>query len=92
MNDISVSNQSNVALSQITAKRAAKQAQESTAASPPRADSVEVSETAQLLGKLQDLPVNQTTIDSIRQQIDNGTYLDDNKLDAALDALLGDFE
>ncbi|MHC4995864.1 MAG: flagellar biosynthesis anti-sigma factor FlgM [Planctomycetota bacterium] len=90
MNDISAINTTNAALSQIAAKRAAQQAQESTAASSPKADSVEVSQTAHLLGKLQDLPIDSQHIDKIRQQIEDGTYLSDDKIDAAIEALLSD--
>lgn len=54
-------------------------------------DRVELSTTAQLLSKINDLPdVRQDVIDRIRTEIDLGTYETDDKIDASIDALADD--
>lgn len=54
-------------------------------------DSVEFSKTAQLLSKLAELPdVRQELVDRVRSQISSGTYETPEKLDAAIENLLGD--
>jgi len=92
MNDIPpIGQSSQAALARIAARRAAA-AQEASGAAPP-ADSVELSQTAQLLAKLAELPdVRQDLIDRIRAEIAAGTYETSEKLDAALEALIEDLE
>lgn len=52
-------------------------------------DRVEVSALATYLSKLRQLPaVRQSLIDSVRAQIENGTYDTPEKIDAALDQML----
>lgn len=54
-------------------------------------DQVELSNTAQLLSKLRELPeVRQDLIDRVRASIADGTYETDDKTDAAVDSLLED--
>ena len=54
-------------------------------------DSVEVSQTAQLLAKLSSLPdVRQGLIDNVRSQIAKGAYETPQKLDTALESALED--
>lgn len=56
-------------------------------------DTVEISTTAQFLGKLRDLPdVRQDLVDRIKAQIADGTYETPDKLAAAADALAYDLE
>jgi negative regulator of flagellin synthesis FlgM len=52
-------------------------------------DRVEVSQMALYLNKLRDLPIRQDLVDSVRQQIAQGTYDTPEKLDAAINELLG---
>jgi len=54
-------------------------------------DQVELSNTAQLLSKIADLPdVRQNLVDRVKASIADGTYESDNKTDAAIDSLLDD--
>ena len=53
------------------------------------ADRVEVSNLAKELARLQD-PVRQDLIDSVRAEIESGTYETEARLDGAVDRLLGD--
>ncbi len=54
-------------------------------------DQVELSNTAQLLSKIADLPdVRQDLVDRVKASIANGTYESDDKADAAIDSLLDD--
>ena len=53
-------------------------------------DRVEVSQMALYLNKFRDLPIRQDLVDSIRQQIAQGTYDTPEKFDAALNELLDD--
>jgi anti-sigma28 factor (negative regulator of flagellin synthesis) len=53
-------------------------------------DRVEVSQMALYLNKLRDLPVRQDLVDSVRQQISQGTYDTPEKFEAALNQLLDD--
>ena len=54
-------------------------------------DKVELSNTAQLLNKLRELPdVRQDMIDRIRAELAAGTYDTPEKMDAALEKLLDD--
>ncbi len=54
-------------------------------------DQVELSDTAQLLSKIADLPdVRQGLVDRIRASIADGTYESEDKTDAAIDSLLED--
>lgn len=57
------------------------------------ADRVEVSQVASMLSKLKNLPeVRQDLVAKVRAELAAGTYNADDKLDAALDALLDDIE
>jgi negative regulator of flagellin synthesis FlgM len=53
-------------------------------------DRVEVSPVALYLNKLKDLPIRQDLVDTVRQQIAQGTYDTPDKLDAAVNELLND--
>ncbi len=54
-------------------------------------DQVELSNTAQLLSKIADLPdVRQNLVDRVKASIADGTYESDDKTDAAIDSLLDD--
>ncbi|MCC6580015.1 MAG: flagellar biosynthesis anti-sigma factor FlgM [Phycisphaeraceae bacterium] len=54
-------------------------------------DKVELSLTAQLLSKLRQLPdVRQELVDRVKQEIAKGTYDSDDKLDAAIPAMMDD--
>jgi negative regulator of flagellin synthesis FlgM len=54
-------------------------------------DQVELSNTAQLLSKIADLPdVRQELVDRVKASIDNNTYETEDKTDAAIDGLLDD--
>lgn len=54
-------------------------------------DQVELSNTAQLLSKLRDLPeVRQDLIGRVRASIADGSYESDDKTDAAIESLLED--
>lgn len=52
-------------------------------------DQVELSQTAQLLNKIHELPeMRQDLIDRVREQINNGTYETPEKLEAAIQKLV----
>jgi hypothetical protein len=53
-------------------------------------DRVEVSQMALYLNKLKGLPIRQDLVDSVKQQIAQGTYDTPEKLEAALNEMLGD--
>jgi negative regulator of flagellin synthesis FlgM len=54
-------------------------------------DRVELSEVAQLLSRIRELPdVRQDVVDRVRGEIDAGTYETPQKIDAAIEALLED--
>jgi negative regulator of flagellin synthesis FlgM len=53
-------------------------------------DRVEVSQMALYLNKLRTLPIRQDLVDSVRQQIAQGTYDTPEKLEAALNAMIDD--
>ncbi len=55
-------------------------------------DHVEVSPMATYLAKLRQLPIRQDLVDSIRRQIENGTYDTPEKFDAALSELERDLD
>ena len=56
-------------------------------------DTVEISERAEMLGKIRDLPdVRVDKVAPIRQAIQAGTYDIDSKLDVAIERLLEDLE
>ncbi len=56
-------------------------------------DSVEISPTAQLLGKISTFPeIRQEKVEEIRAQLANGTYDIDGKLPEAIDSFLDDYE
>jgi len=54
-------------------------------------DQVELSNTAQLLSKIGELPdVREELVDRVKASIADGTYESDDKTDAAIDSLLDD--
>jgi hypothetical protein len=53
-------------------------------------DRVEVSQMALYLNKLKSLPVRQDLVDSVKQQIAQGTYDTPEKFEAAMNEMLGD--
>ena len=54
-----------------------------------REDTVEFSQISQLLSKLSSTPnVRQDRVEEIRGQIENGTYITDDKLNTAMNRLL----
>ena len=65
-----------------------------TRSTPGRgSDSVEFSRTAQLLSKLAELPdVRQGLIDRVKSEIASGNYETPEKIDAAVNGLLGDID
>lgn len=71
---------------------ASKGRPQADAADPVRrgTDQAEISPAAQLLGKLADLPPRFGLIAEIREQIADGTYENDQRLDGAVDALIDD--
>lgn len=92
MSDIIPISRSQAAL---TAGRAGRAAAPSATVSPAarKSDSVEFSSTAQLLGKLHDLPdVRQDLVDRVKAQIAQGTYITDDKIDGAINGLLDDLK
>ncbi len=54
------------------------------------ADRVDLSPDAMYLASLRDLPVREDVVDSLRNEIAKGEYDSPEKLDAAMDELLGD--
>jgi negative regulator of flagellin synthesis FlgM len=55
-------------------------------------DRVELSSAAKLLAKVQSLPdVREDRVEEIREQVAGGTYVTDDRLAKALDALVEDF-
>lgn len=61
------------------------------AASSGRGDRVELSEQARLLSKLKQLPeVREGLVNSVKSQIEAGTYDTPERLDTALQAMLDD--
>lgn len=54
-------------------------------------DSVSVSPEAKILSSMSQIPdIRQEKVDEIKKQIQNGTYLTDEKLNSAIDKLLQD--
>ncbi|MGE0605839.1 MAG: flagellar biosynthesis anti-sigma factor FlgM [Pirellulales bacterium] len=54
-------------------------------------DDVQISDTAQLISRIHDLPeIRADRVNQIRSALANGTYLSDDKLDVALDRLLAE--
>jgi len=52
-------------------------------------DRVEVSSLARLLQRLREVPdIREELVDRVRSQIESGTYLTDERLDAAVDAMI----
>ena len=55
-------------------------------------DRVEISERAQLLSRISELPeIRQEKVDEIRQQLSNGTYDYKGKLSDALDTMMQEY-
>ncbi len=71
-----------------------QRASDGQAASPSRgSDRAEISQVAQLLSRLDELPdVRQDLIERIRGEIDRGGYDSSDKIDAAIDALADDLK
>ena len=58
---------------------------------PSTSDEVEISDVGHFLSFLSQLPdVRQDRVDALREQIENGTYDVDAKLDSIVDSLLAD--
>jgi negative regulator of flagellin synthesis FlgM len=63
----------------------------SAPSSGPIQDEVQISDAARLLDKVNDLPaIRQDRVNQIRQQIADGTYETPEKLQVALERLLGE--
>ncbi|MBL8764129.1 MAG: flagellar biosynthesis anti-sigma factor FlgM [Phycisphaerae bacterium] len=61
-----------------------------SAATPRAADRVELSDEARALSQLAlDPPIREDLVSRVRSEIEAGTYLTDDKLDAAVNRLLG---
>lgn len=89
MTDIAPLGSSRVAPVSRSATQPPKAAAASTVSRDP--DRVELSDMAQLLSRLNELPdVRQDVVDRVREQIANGSYETPEKVDAALDELLQD--
>ncbi len=59
---------------------------------PEPVDTVDLSERARLLDALRSQPdFRPEVVDRVKAEIEQGTYLTDEKLDMALDALINDF-
>lgn len=59
---------------------------------PPRRtlDRVELTDRAYYLNKLRNLPARSDLVESVRQQIEDGTYETEARIDAAIDELAKD--
>ena len=93
MTDItSISNQQ-AAISRLNSSRSSTPATPAANSSNARgADSVELSDTANLLAKLRDMPdTRQDLIAQIRAEIANDSYLTDEKIEAAIKGLMDEF-
>ncbi|QDU72846.1 flagellar biosynthesis anti-sigma factor FlgM [Mucisphaera calidilacus] len=66
------------------------QSKPSEAVRPSRSDQADFSPAAQILSKLSDLPPRMGLVAEIREQIANGTYETEERLDGAVDALAED--
>lgn len=55
-------------------------------------DQVELSSAARLYTQLGDQPIRSDKVDAVRQQLAEGTYLNPDKMDAAMDRLLADLK
>lgn len=92
MSDINPISRSQAALVAGTKGRASTPAATVSAASR-KSDSVEFSSTAQLLGKLHDLPdVRQDLVDRVKSQIAQDSYITDDKIEGAINGLLDDLK
>lgn len=56
------------------------------------ADRVELSEMAQYLSRLNDLPIRSELVDRVRREIAEGAYENEERLDAAIQSLLEDLD
>ena len=64
----------------------------SPAGGPTGSDKVELSSAGLLLARLQAMPdIREEKVESIRQQILRGTYVTEEKVNAATDSLINDF-
>jgi negative regulator of flagellin synthesis FlgM len=69
--------------------RTSAPAQSNTPASIDTTDELQLSPAAEMAGKMSDIPdIRWDRVNSIREQIANGTYMTDDKLDGALNRLL----
>lgn len=55
-------------------------------------DRVELSTVASLLSRLRNLPVRSDLVDTVRQQVEDGTYETDAKIDGAIEEILKDLD
>lgn len=70
-------------------QRAAVRRADSASSSARESDQVEVSALARFLSQLRDVPaVRQDLVDEVREQIDDGTYESDARIDGAIEKLL----
>lgn len=53
-------------------------------------DQVELSDSARFLAKVRENPIREDLVNTVRAQIEAGTYESDDKLDAAIDELVSD--
>jgi anti-sigma28 factor (negative regulator of flagellin synthesis) len=77
---------------QEAAKRASTPAGRAAEAASRGADQVELSPMAGYMSKLRDLPVRQELVDRVRDEIDRGVYESAEKLNAAVDEMIGDMQ
>jgi flagellar biosynthesis anti-sigma factor FlgM len=65
----------------------------STDVSQSSQDTVEISDSARYLSALKDLPdVRQDKVDSVKSQLQAGTYETSDKVDSTVDSLLSDWQ
>lgn len=71
-----------------------RRSEQSEAVAPRRGeDQVELSELSQYLSRLGQLPpVRQELVDNARRQIDRNIYESEDRIDAAVEAILDEFE
>lgn len=71
----------------------ARNAAVTNANTPTRSnDQVQLSQTAQMLARLNEIPdVRPDLVNAVRQQIDSGTYETPEKIDATVTAMLDEF-
>lgn len=91
MTDITPLSNQQIALSRINSVRNQAAGVSSSEAGGRSADSVELSDTAHFLAKLKDLPdVREDLVARVKAEIEDETYLTDDKIDGAVEGLLED--